>query len=408
MPYSYSKQIRTNELVRFTARCIIVLAFGAFAATTGWADSLGTFTDLNITTVTGDAFTGELYTLDFGLSQLAGSSGSETVSGFGYLNLLSVDDGAQSWHIHNALFPLSTVATMEANHYWFDQHAEGQFLAYLSDTPVQDNPADLSDWTTVSGVASFSGYSSQGETGATPPSDDGTPAEPTDNGQPTISGYLRGGVGDLQQETNQCGPTSTANSLLWLIDKYALPTDKVPKDNGEIDTEAMVTEIAQAMRPNWDSSTTYPGLDRGELERGKKKLFEKWGWTVSVHGGIYDTAAQGASTLSFVEKELKKGQDVEFLIDWNEPGMHWVTVTGYIDGGSGNQTIIFHDPLQANGNHYWSYKNGDIYAGGKKIGTANRAVAESIVPEPATASLLAAGLAVLLFSRTRQSRRPAG
>jgi hypothetical protein len=122
-----------------------------------------------------------------------------------------------------------------------------------------------------------------------------------------------------------------------------------------------------------------------------------------VHGGVDNPKAQGKDTFEFVKKELKRGQDVEFLINWPGGDMHWVTVVGFIDAGPRNMLVV-HDPLKANGNNYWEID--DFGKLSSPVGTANRAVAESI-PEPSTLSMLALGFASLGFIGRRRNRNGA-
>jgi hypothetical protein len=168
-----------------------------------------------------------------------------------------------------------------------------------------------------------------------------------------------------------------------------------------------VLDLAKAMKPGWTPSPVkqtggyddrgYPGLKRGEFEKGKKQYLKNW--PVVVHGGVDDEDAQGKKTFEFVKKELKRGQDVEFLINWTGSGSHWVTVVGFIDAGKRNQLVV-HDPLRADGNHYWEIDDDGVLS--SPVGTANRAVAESI-PEPSTVALLCVGLTLSALRRRYRS-----
>jgi hypothetical protein len=78
---------------------------------------------------------------------------------------------------------------------------------------------------------------------------------------------------------------------------------------------------------------------------------------------------------------------------------HWVTVDGYIDTGTNNETLVVHDPLYANGNNCWTIDANGSFS--TPVGTAACAVAESI-PEPETTALL--GLALRSLASIWQRR----
>ena len=91
-----------------------------------------------------------------------------------------------------------------------------------------------------------------------------------------IEGYLSGGVPDLKQLVNECGPTSTTNSILWLIGKCGIPTDKLPKKpDGSLDQQAILTQLAAAMQShnttspnNWDPTTIDTPLTKSLISLG--------------------------------------------------------------------------------------------------------------------------------------------
>jgi hypothetical protein len=345
-----------------------------------------------------------------GLSQVIGPTlGTSTfsfdvdstsiVGTYGYLNVL----GEGSWLVQNAPLFLSSEISSQRNHVWFHdfdgvvQTSPLSISATINDQPFSSLPTPDSFWQSFSITPDSFFWGNADQAGET--------AEPAPIGVPTlpppppdaakIEGFLRGGVSDLEQLRNECGPTSTANSLLWLAKKHNL-TDKLPKKpDGSVDEERLVLDLAKVMKPGWtpnpvvNNDRGYPGLGRGELEAGKKKYMKDNKLPITVHGGVDDTKAQGKDTFEFVKKELLRGQDVEFLINWPGPGggAHWVTAVGFIDAGLRNMLVV-HDPLRGDGNHYWEID--DMGNLSSPVGTANRAVAESI-PEPPIWVLLAIG-----------------
>lgn len=351
------------------------------------------------------------------------SAESGPVQDFGYLNVRS----GTSWLVQNEPIPLNGNVAFERNNLWFTDFgarvgaAALDVEAVINDQPVavaQDIPD--SEWTLQESVLpsvfdwgfdDYTGQSGPVTPVAVPPI---TPVPPPD--ALTIEGYLRGGVSDIRQYWNECGPTSTANSLIWLAGKYGF-TDKLPKlPDGSLDQAALVLALAKIMKPagftpdnslpakNGYANRGYPGLDGNQLKDGATAYLNTLGIRFVTEGGNADAAAKGANTFAFVEAQLRKGEDVEFLIKWpgQNTGYHWVTVTGFIDAGVNNKTLIVHDPLAANGNHYWKIRDdGTLTA---PVGAAAWAVAQSI-PEPDTLALLGAACLVLVSGRAARTGR---
>ncbi|MGA1841970.1 MAG: PEP-CTERM sorting domain-containing protein [bacterium] len=319
---------------------------------------------------------------------------------YGYLNVVGNND---SWVIQNVPLYLNAEIAEERNHVWFYDFdnsvgtSETTIYSIINDQPLAGPPVPDGSWQSASitpdeftwGIPEQAGESGP-PIPANPPT---TPPPPPDTA--VIESFLRGGVYDLKQYKMECGPTSTANSLIWLAKKYNL-LDKLPKKpDGTVDEQQLILDLAKIMKPGWNPAPVvnnnrgYPGLLRGELEAGKKKYMIEKKLPITVHGGVDDPNAQGQNTFEFVKKELKRGQDVEFLIAWPGDGYHWVTVVGFIDAGPRNMLIV-HDPLKANGNNYWEID--DFGRLSSPVGTANRAVAESYAPEPSSFILLILGL----------------
>jgi len=391
-------------------RAVLLLALWCLSATILLASPIASISGLDISQVGGPHTDGSIFTFDFTVVSASTVSGEAVTgsSGFGYLNLIS----GGTWLIQNEPIPLVDALVSSTNYFWFDlgDGSLGASQAIINDTPFAGPPAPDGTWSAfvpALGVDLWGVNDPAGEEAALGPGPAPLPPPPVR----VIDGFLRGGVPDMKQFTNECGPTSTANSMLWLIDKYDLPTDKLPKHtDGNIDQAALELELAKAMKPGWVPSELvgknrgYPGLDRGEFEAGKKKFMKDKGLPVRVHGGVDTVDAQEAKAFDFTKKELKRGQDVEFLINWPGGGAHWVTVVGYIDNGKDQKTLIVHDPDHAKaGNHYWKLKDDGTFTAPR--GTANRAVAESPVPEPSTWFLFLSGTALLGLARLRKQHR---
>lgn len=159
------------------------------------------------------------------------------------------------------------------------------------------------------------------------------------------------GMPDIEQKHNECGPTSAANSLIWLAKNHGF-TDKLPQAGGEVDTNQLILDLMEAMTGS--NNRPFGGLRGNQLFEGKKKYAEDNGFPITVEGGNQDSSAMGANTFDFIVEELHRGQDIELLVDWPAPGMHWVTVTGYgiVDG---KVVLYVHDPDDGkNGKAVWT------------------------------------------------------
>ena len=349
------------------------------------------------------------FSFDLSASGLPSADPNGNVAAFGYLNVMTTTG---DWLVHDQPIPLSGVAATEQNNVWFTDFANivgGSPLdvsAIVNNTPYLSQPTPDGTWTTQAVTPGSFNWAPIGYTGQTgspiPASAPTAPPPPPDAAK--IEGYLRGGVADIKQLWNECGPTSTADSLIWLANKYGFANKLPTNPDGSINQQALVLQLAQAMVPGYQPNYTlpnvtlkdgsvyqnqgYPGLNDNQLVTGKQTFITAKNLPLVVEGGNNDPNASGANTFTFIQNELNKGQDVEFLIAWPNDGYHWVTVDGYINAGVNNKTLIVHDPLLANGNNYWQINDNGVLS--SPVGTAAWAVAESI-PEPASIALLASG-----------------
>lgn len=155
----------------------------------------------------------------------------------------------------------------------------------------------------------------------------------------TAGGYLRGGVPDTNQGTNECAPTSAANSLQWLAEKHGF-TDRMPSGG----MTGTIGELKKDMAPGYTTGT-YPGISPSNFLPGKNKFTQRHGLPIaSTAGG----SMNGAGTFEFISEQLKQGADVEMRIQYQPippGGGHWVTVVGYSVGSDGKKRIYINDPL---------------------------------------------------------------
>lgn len=395
--------------LQFSVTLLLGLLLGTLnlqAAPIGIFDSMS----LNMTEIIGSQSDGNLFSFDFGLSSLNSSTSSQFVTGaysFGYLNVMA----GSTWLIQDEPIPLIDDLKSELNHFWFSS-ALSDFTgatAIFNDTAFGILPTVDGSWSTI-GAGGTIDWGSEDPAGGANEGDPGAGTPPP--AVTIIEGYLRGGVPDIEQLHNECGPTSVTNSLLWLIKKYRLPTDKLPKKaDGELDEPEILKQLAKAIKPGWDDTQSvvngnrcYSAVTSTDIIAGKKKFAKDNMLPLEMHGGWNDPNAKGAKTFDFIKKELKKGQDVELSVLWDGGGAHWVTVVGYIDAGQDKKTLVVHDPDdKSDGNVYWKLKDDGAFT--SFGGSTQVAVAESPIPEPSTLLLVAVGGTVLLVYSRRTTKK---
>ena len=209
------------------------------------------------------------------------------------------------------------------------------------------------------------------------------------------------GVPDLAQGPNQCVPTATANSLTWLNDTYGLGLAKTTAQIRDIlkDNNHMKTDPA--------SGTALPNFFAG-----KNKFVNENNLRIVTH--VIDGGPGGRPSVANILKELKKGQDVEFRVDWKDGGAHRITVVGLIDLGVFGAGFWFNDPDDGKTQTNWSWldKNADDTLTVRSYGALNGGntiklgVAES-VPEPGSLALVFLALLVLTRFHARHATRVA-
>ena len=231
------------------------------------------------------------------------------------------------------------------------------------------------------------------------------------------------GLTNIEQDANQCGPASVANSLEWLHDTRALPVPHVHSSGVRDGT--LVGQLDLAMnRPAGDVVSSAKDFLEGKLkyidenglspllriEHKNNEVFPPLGGDVTVGNTTSKVDTSSLSLFEWILAELEAGEDVEIRIGWDGGGGHFVDLTG---GGFilGVPFLSFiHDADQGNpggrrladGGIGWSpvVDNKIVaYIGGSfASGTISYAVSQSIsfrVPEPSTLMLL--GVGVLSF-----------
>jgi len=166
------------------------------------------------------------------------------------------------------------------------------------------------------------------------------------------------GVPDLAQGKNECAPTSAANSLTWLNEKFDLGLDKTTEEIRDIlkDLDHMKTDPAT-------------GTTDANFLAGKNKFLE--GIPVNTH---VIAGGPGGPSIDNILKEMEKGQDVELAMSWGNGGGHWVTLVGIIDLGPLGAGIGFNDPDDGKNQTNWSWLDGDNGFSIRSYGTLTAAM----------------------------------
>jgi len=309
-------------------------------------------------------------TYDFIVESISGE-----IESTAYLNVvvdLNIDEeiSESEWIVQNIPVNLSTgLVSAPLISVWFDPPEYiYEDLAYESWVTIEDH--ELDDWLgyldwhysprMCPEVFVWGSEDPEGQTKETIPASQATTAGVESFGP-------RKDVPDIPQKTNECGPTSAANSLRWLAKKYNF-NNTLPASDDDLIKALMKAMTGSDTRP-------FGGLSGNQLYDGKKKYIKDNTLPLVIRGGNTDVGAKGGKAFDFIKSELKKGEDVEFLIWWPGGGGHWVTVVGY--AVKGNRLFLsVHDPDdKKTGIAVWELdKNGNFKS---PKGSAGWAVSES-------------------------------
>jgi hypothetical protein len=180
------------------------------------------------------------------------------------------------------------------------------------------------------------------------------------------------GMPDLAQGLNECYPTAAANSLTWLNNTYGLGLNLTTSEIRDIlkDENHMKTNLNQ------------DGTTGADFKIGKDKFVQEKKLPIETHVILGDNNSV-TPTLSNILKEMKKGQDVEIILDTGNY-LHMVTLVGIFNLGSFGAGIVFNDPDDGNDQTQaaWLDSNGIFKNGTYAESTLKFAIAESVIPEP--------------------------
>lgn len=147
-------------------------------------------------------------------------------------------------------------------------------------------------------------------------------------------------VPDITQAVNECVPTSTTNSLLWMGEQYDFK-DKLPATAADI-----ITELKQDM--HWDQNGVVTDT---HFLPGKEAFVKRHKLPLVTHK-ISDQQFD-LTIMKKIAAELEKGQDVELVLEFGHydaqghyarTGGHMVTTVGVRQTGQAF-FIELHDPL---------------------------------------------------------------
>jgi hypothetical protein len=256
----------------------------------------------------------------------------------GYLNVATVD----GWVVRN--LPLLPDLRCGGLSTFFDLGSEGDVTTLFA--AVDLSPQPLTTFTLGSAdVATFAvgevTINAQGRNGlaAVPP---GPP--PALQGIAFLPGGLISGVAQeghpsVEQDKNQCGPGSVANSLQWLEDEYGIdvPHDHVPGIEGDPD-DSLVGQLDETMDRAEGETVGDEDAIEGKLayidgnDLADDLVVKHWGGTfVSGDRTVGDVTSEDQSTdgltlFAWILRELEAGEDVELALGYAGGGGHWVDV----------------------------------------------------------------------------------
>jgi hypothetical protein len=148
-------------------------------------------------------------------------------------------------------------------------------------------------------------------------------------------------VPDIGQMFNECGPTSAANSLLWLAEQHRFLSKLPAGSDGDPDTAQLVLDLMKAMGGTVERP--FKGLKGNQMFAGLKAYVELRKLPLVVDGGNAEPASRGPAAFDFVAQHLSEREPAELLIWLADGSGHWVTVTGYARQ-EGRALLFVHDP----------------------------------------------------------------
>ncbi len=258
------------------------------------------------------------------------------------------------WIVQNVPLPVSGDGSLHPEFsIWFKfsdmtitAGQERNVAVILTDHPLQlDTPQALNDmveWDVQRLTVQATGWGAEDQRGQRLTAHAASPSRSRTVRDTILSALVAGpAVPDIEQQFNECGPTSAANSILWLAERYNF-LQKLPADaDGVPDTAQLVLDLMKAMAGTTDRP--FRGLKGDQMFTGKKAYVEALHLPFKVEGGNGDRASRGAASFDFIVQHLARRQPSELLIWMPDGSGHWVTVTGCATDDS-RALLFVHDP----------------------------------------------------------------
>ena len=171
----------------------------------------------------------------------------------------------------------------------------------------------------------------------------GAPAGPITFGGGANSVAYQPGHTNVEQDVNQCGPASVANSMDYLRTRYGInvPAAKTNTPGvGGNPASSIVGQLDQTMNRPQGQAISNMQFINGKLRYMKNNNItgisvESTGGDGVLSGGDYTDPVSGltaknggALTSQWILDQLAKGQDVELNVRWTGGGGHWVDLIG--------------------------------------------------------------------------------
>ncbi len=217
----------------------------------------------------------------------------------------------------------------------------------------------------------------------------------------------------VQEHVNHCFAGSTARSLDWLNRTHNLNMGRT--------AQQMYDDLRAAgvSQPNADRTKARERWIRQKnayaRERSNNmiitKVWDSGGWLDPIPG----ITEEGGDFLTWLEREWRRGEDIELIYNWDNGG-HIVTLVNLYKQGGKTFAEYRDDEEQGDdtkgdglgGARYPAvkkreiFKDGDIYRFGSRSNRISWAVSESLVPEPGSITALACGIGFLIARRRRK------
>jgi hypothetical protein len=275
----------------------------------------------------------------------------------GTINAYGIDEGVQQeWIVRNVPVPMTDDVLSDPRFsVWFDM---SDMAIPLSSTKscaviITEKPlsvelpkplADLKEWSRSRVKISNSNWGTQESIGQAPENPrQGFSSRPGKT-VPLVhagNGARSFAVPDIAQRSNECGPTSAANTLVWLSHEHQFGPLLPRNSDGSLDTSHLVLDLMKSM--SGSIHRPYRGLKGNQMFSGLKAYVQEKGLPLSIGGGNEDDTSRGEHVLEFLSRHISNNEGVDLLVWLADGGGHWVTVTGFARE-QGRAFLYVHDP----------------------------------------------------------------